>query len=152
MNSVKLVSPFHVTSRKNSFSDISRKCIWPNMIRVVTALIIFGKIHFLLISEKEFFHEIKRDGITSFMEFMQTLLLYCRGHENTSSGWKGQRSRPKFESGSHDNVQSHQCSNMFSSERYKGEPCGSPADSSRSHWICCKDSYLVITSVLIKCL
>ena len=36
------------------------------MIRAGTALIIFGKIHFLLISENEFFHEIKRDGITSF--------------------------------------------------------------------------------------
>ena len=30
----------------------------------------FGKMHFLLISENEFFHEIKSNGITSFMEFM----------------------------------------------------------------------------------
>ena len=34
--------------------------------------IIFGKKHFLLISENEFFHQIKCDGITSFMGFMIT--------------------------------------------------------------------------------
>ena len=39
----------------------------PNMI---TAPIIFGNMHFLLISENEFTHEIKRDGITSFMDLM----------------------------------------------------------------------------------
>ena len=35
------------------------------MIRVVDRAVvdIYGKIHFLLISENEFFHEIKRDGI-----------------------------------------------------------------------------------------
>ena len=32
----------------------------------VPALIIFGKKHFLLISENEICHEIKHDGITSF--------------------------------------------------------------------------------------
>ena len=36
----------------------------------VPALIIFGKMHFLLISENEFFHEIKYCGMTSFMEFV----------------------------------------------------------------------------------
>ena len=36
-----------------------------NGVNLVPVLIIFGKIHILLISEKEFFHEIKRDGITS---------------------------------------------------------------------------------------
>ena len=36
----------------------------------VTAPIIFGKMHFLLISENEFFNEIKRDGITGFMDFI----------------------------------------------------------------------------------
>ena len=36
----------------------------------VTAPIIFDKIHFLLISENEFFHEIKCNGMTSFLEFM----------------------------------------------------------------------------------
>ena len=35
------------------------------MIGAVTAPIIFGKVHFLLISANEFFHEIKRDGITT---------------------------------------------------------------------------------------
>ena len=34
------------------------------------ALIIFGKMHFLLISENEFFHEIKCNRMTSFMKFM----------------------------------------------------------------------------------
>ena len=42
---------------KNYFSDISRKCISPNML-------------FLLISEKIFFHKIKFDRMTSFMDFM----------------------------------------------------------------------------------
>ena len=40
---------------KISFSDISGKWILPNMIRMGTALIMFGKIYFLLISENEFF-------------------------------------------------------------------------------------------------
>ena len=35
-----------------------------------TILIIFGQMHFLLISENEFLHQIKRDGITSFLDFM----------------------------------------------------------------------------------
>ena len=43
------------------------------MIRAGTALIIFGKIHFLQISENEFTHEITCDGMTSSMEFMQRL-------------------------------------------------------------------------------
>ena len=38
------------------------------------ALIIFGKMLFPQISENEFTHEIKRDGITSFMHFMVALL------------------------------------------------------------------------------
>ena len=42
----------------NSFSDIGRKYILPNMIGAVTATIIFGKIHFLLISENDFTYEI----------------------------------------------------------------------------------------------
>ena len=40
---------------KNKFSDISRKSILPNMIRMVTTKIIFVEIHFLLLSENEFF-------------------------------------------------------------------------------------------------
>ena len=35
------------------------------MSRVVPVLIVFGKLHFLLISESEFFHEIKCNRITS---------------------------------------------------------------------------------------
>ena len=35
----------------------------------VTAPIIFGEMHFHVISENEFFHEIKRDERTSFMDF-----------------------------------------------------------------------------------
>ena len=38
------------------------------MIRAGTALIMFGKMHFLLISENEFFHEIKCERFTSFMD------------------------------------------------------------------------------------
>ena len=47
MNSMKLVIPLHFT-----------------------APIIFGKTHFLLISENQFAYEIKRDGITSSMDSM----------------------------------------------------------------------------------
>ena len=64
ITSVKLVILFH----ENSFYDVSRKCILPNMIGVVNAPITFGKTHFLLTSENEFTHEIKCNGITSFME------------------------------------------------------------------------------------
>ena len=35
-----------------------------------TALIISVKMHFLLLSENEFFHEIECNGMTSFMDFM----------------------------------------------------------------------------------
>ena len=52
---------------KNSFSDIGKKCISPNKIK---ALILFGKMHFLGISENNSFHDIKRTGMTSFMDLM----------------------------------------------------------------------------------
>ena len=55
MNSMKTCPSITFYFMKNSFSDISRKCTLPNMIRAGTALIIFGKIHFLLTSENEFF-------------------------------------------------------------------------------------------------
>ena len=55
MNSMKTCPSVTFYFMKNSFSDISRKRILPNMIRAGTTLIIFGKIHFLLISENEFF-------------------------------------------------------------------------------------------------
>ena len=56
------------------FSDTSRKFILPNMFVTVPALFIFGKMHFLLISENEFIHEIKRDGMTSFAAFMMIIV------------------------------------------------------------------------------
>ena len=55
MNSMKTGPSVTFYFMKNSFSDISRKWILPNMISVVPAIIIFGKINFLLISENEFF-------------------------------------------------------------------------------------------------
>ena len=73
MKSMKLVIPLHFIWEKNLFSDISRKCILTNMIgavTVVTTPIIFGKMHFLLLSENEFFHQIECNGMTSFMDFM----------------------------------------------------------------------------------
>ena len=44
-----------------------------NSMKLVTAPIIFGKMHFLLISENEFFHQIKCNRMTNFMEFMYFL-------------------------------------------------------------------------------
>ena len=41
------------------------------MIGAVTAPIIFYEMHFLLISENKFFHEIKCDGMTGFMKFIK---------------------------------------------------------------------------------
>ena len=49
---------------------MKRKCILTNINSAVPVLFIFGKIYFLPITEKEFFHEIKRDRMTSFVEFM----------------------------------------------------------------------------------
>ena len=44
------------------------------MIGMGTALIIFGKKHFLLVNtENEFTHAIKCNGMTSFVEFMISL-------------------------------------------------------------------------------
>ena len=55
MNSMKTCPSVTFYFMKISFSDIDRKWILPSMIRAGTALIIFGKIHFLSISEKEIF-------------------------------------------------------------------------------------------------
>ena len=72
---MKLVIPLHLLYWSNHIKDES-KCgfgfafifgvnwLW------LTAPIIFGKIHFLLISENEFTHEIKCYGMTSFMDFI----------------------------------------------------------------------------------
>ena len=94
MNSVKLVIPLHFISWKNSFCDISRKCVLPNMIRAGIRLYsLYWSIHtkdeskrgtaFAFIfgvnwlwrcgvsaSFGVFSHEIKCNGVTSFMEFM----------------------------------------------------------------------------------
>ena len=45
------------------------------MIRGVPAVIIFGEIHFLLTSKNEFFHEIKRNGITSLHGIHEMLFI-----------------------------------------------------------------------------
>ena len=55
MNSMQTSNSVTFHFMKNSFSDISRKWILSNMIKVVPVLIIFGKIHFLLTSENELF-------------------------------------------------------------------------------------------------
>ena len=71
MTSIKLVIQSHFLSWKNSFSDIDRKYILPNKIRAGTALIISSKMHFLPISCNVLYSQvIKRDGKTSFMDFM----------------------------------------------------------------------------------
>ena len=51
MNSKQICNSVTFYFMKNSFSDVSRERILPNMIRVGTALIIFGKSHFLSTSE-----------------------------------------------------------------------------------------------------
>ena len=69
---MKLVLLLHFISwKKNSFSDIIMKCFLPKKIlRCLAIPLILGKLHFLLISEFFFFPEIKRNGMTSFMEFV----------------------------------------------------------------------------------
>ena len=109
MKSLKLVIPSRFM--KNSFSDIGRKWILPNMIRAGTdctdcngqftpkmkanavsrllsslvgidqcnrlpALIIFAKMHFLLISENEFFMKYNVTEGQVFMEFMISIILF----------------------------------------------------------------------------
>ena len=68
MKSMKLVFPLYFTSLKNSFSDITRKRIFTEYDQGG-----FGKMRFLLISENEFFNEMKYNGKTSFMDFMNNL-------------------------------------------------------------------------------
>ena len=51
MNSMQTCNSVMFYFMKNSFSDVSRKWILPNMIRVVSALIIFGTNPFLLTPE-----------------------------------------------------------------------------------------------------
>ena len=47
MNSMQTCNSVTFYFMKNSFSDVSRKWIVPNMIRAVLAYFIFGKIHLL---------------------------------------------------------------------------------------------------------
>ena len=70
MNSMQTCNSVTFYFKKNSFSDVSRKWILPNMTRAGTALIIFGKIHILLISENKFFMKYNVTEGQVFMEFM----------------------------------------------------------------------------------
>ena len=88
---MKLVIPLHVISRqKNPNFEWNRKCILPSKIGAVTSLIIFGKMHFLLLSENDFFHEIECVEITSFMDFLNMWSWYvkfeCENMWNNNSG------------------------------------------------------------------
>ena len=66
MNSMKTCHSVTFYFMKNSFSNISRKCILPSMIRAAPVLIIFGKIHFLVISQNEFFMKYKFSWSTCY--------------------------------------------------------------------------------------
>ena len=70
MRSMKLVVRVRFISQKKLFADIPRKCILLNMIR---AVILFGKMHFFLISENEFFMKLNVMELQVFMEFMKAL-------------------------------------------------------------------------------
>ena len=78
MNSTKTCPSVTFYFMKNSFSDINRKWILPNMIRARATLIIFGKMHFLLISENEIFivslYRMLRND--KCQDFMNGLLRY----------------------------------------------------------------------------
>ena len=77
MNSEKLVIPLHFISWKTHFLILAGSVFYQIWIGWLTTLIIFGKMHFLLISENEFTHEIKCNGMTSFMDFTTSWLLWC---------------------------------------------------------------------------
>ena len=70
MKSVKFVTLVTFYFLKNSFSDISRKCIFPYNIKVVPALIAFVKMHFLIILENYFFHETKHSRVANFISIV----------------------------------------------------------------------------------
>ena len=77
MNSMQTCNSVTFYFMKNSFSDVSWKWILPNLIRAGTALIIFGKIHFLLTSENEFFMIWNMTELQVCMEFMVNFLIFC---------------------------------------------------------------------------
>ena len=61
-------SQFTPKMKANAVSRLLSSLVWIDhyiLCNQLTALMIFGKIHFLLISGNQFFHKIKRDGITS---------------------------------------------------------------------------------------
>ena len=61
--------------------DQYNECNW------LTAPIIFGKIHFLLISENQFFHEEKCNGMTSFKDFMKSVVSATGKGRLSHSSW-----------------------------------------------------------------
>ena len=62
----KLVFPQHFISWKTHYLILAGCDFYQIWLEWLTALITFGKIRFMLISENEFTREITRDGITSF--------------------------------------------------------------------------------------
>ena len=54
LNSMKTFRPVLIHGKLISY--VSRKCILPNRCAAVSAIIIFGKIQFLLKSENEFYY------------------------------------------------------------------------------------------------
>ena len=70
MNSMQTCNSVMFYFMKNSFPDVSRRWILPNMIRAVPILIIFGRIHLLLTSENEFFMKQNVTELQVCMEFM----------------------------------------------------------------------------------
>ena len=70
-------SQFTPKMKANAVSRLLSTLVWidqNNECNQSIAPIIFGKMHFLLISENEFTHEIKYNGMTSFTEFMCSTL------------------------------------------------------------------------------
>ena len=70
---MKLVIPLHFISVKKkttNFLILTGSVFYQIWLRRLTALIIFDKMHFLLMSENEFFPKIKCDERTSFIELM----------------------------------------------------------------------------------
>ena len=68
---MKSMKNFHCVT----FYFMSEHIFWYQ--QQLSAPIIFGKMHLLLISENEFTHEIKCNGMTNFMEFMFKVIFIC---------------------------------------------------------------------------
>ena len=76
---MKLVIPLCFISRKESFSDISRKRTLPNMVLLSNLI----KWTFLPQSENESFHEIKHNRMTSFTVFMHIIHHEAKANRGT---------------------------------------------------------------------